>query len=144
MKAKLIHDGPQRTYALVFEKGDEAVAGLARLAEKEGLGASRFTGLGAFSGAVLGFFDWDRKDYDRIAVDEQVEVVALIGDITREESGGPQVHPHAVLSRRDGTALGGHLLEARVRPTLEVIVTESPAHLCRRRDPDTGLALITL
>jgi len=47
-----------------------------------------------------------------------------------------------VVSRADGTAMGGHLLEAHVRPTLEVVLTESPRHLHKRKDPDSGLALI--
>ena len=46
--------------------------------------------------------------------------------------------------KRDGTALAGHLEQAHVRPTLEIIVTESPAHLCKAKDEVTGLALIRL
>jgi predicted DNA-binding protein with PD1-like motif len=38
--------------------------------------------------------------------------------------------------------MGGHLLEAHVRPTLEVVLTESPRHLHKRKDPESGLALI--
>jgi uncharacterized protein len=49
-----------------------------------------------------------------------------------------------VLGTRDGTTRGGHLIEGYVRPTLELIVDEVPAHLRRRYDPDTGLALIAL
>jgi predicted DNA-binding protein with PD1-like motif len=49
---------------------------------------------------------------------------------------------HVVLGKSDATAHGGHLLEAVVRPTLEVILVESPKHLRRRHDPETGLGLI--
>jgi predicted DNA-binding protein with PD1-like motif len=75
-------------------------------------------------------------------VPEQVEVVSLVGDVALGEDGGPKVHAHAVLGRSDGSALGGHLLEARVRPTLEVILTELPGHLQRRHDRESGLGLI--
>ena len=143
MRWKLINDGPQRTFALVFGKGDEIVAVLAAFAAEQGLSASQFTGLGALSDVVLGFFDWEAKDYRRIPVHEQVEVVSLVGDVTCGED-KPKLHPHIVVSKSDGTAMGGHLLEGHVRPTLEVIVTESPAHLRRRRDPETGLALIDI
>jgi predicted DNA-binding protein with PD1-like motif len=69
-------------------------------------------------------------------------VLALIGDIAmQEDTQRRKVHAHAVLGRRDGAACGGHLLSAKVRPTLEVILTESPARLQRVRDPRTGLAL---
>jgi len=143
MRSKLIYDGPQRTFAVVFDQGDEVVKNLRAFAQEHRLSAAEFSGIGAFSAAVLGYFDWQRKDYTRIPVDEQVEVLSLTGNIALSD-GEPKLHPHVVVGKADGTAHGGHLLEAHVRPTLELIVTESPAHLQRRSDPETGLALIRL
>lgn len=143
MRAKLLNENGERMFAVVFETGDDPVAGLTRFAEERKLGAAAFTAIGAFSEAMLGYFDWDKKDYERIPVKEQVEVLALIGDITLQD-GRPKLHAHVVLGRRDGSACGGHLLGARVRPTLEVIVTEAPAHLRRQHDPASGLALISI
>ena len=137
----LLSDRGERVFAVIFETGDDPVAGLTRFAAREKLAASGFTAIGAFSEALLGYFDWEKKDYERIPVQEQVEVLALVGDIALQD-GEPKLHAHAVLGRRDGSACGGHLLAARVRPTLEVIVTESPAHLRRSFDPQSGLALI--
>jgi len=91
---------------------------------------------------TLGYFDWAKKDYKKIPVREQVEVVSLVGDIAEGEQGGPKVHAHVVLGRSDGAALAGHLLEAHVRPTLELMLVESPQHLRRWHDPESGLALI--
>ena len=65
----------------------------------------------------------------------------MIGDIAIND-GEPALHVHVVIGRADGSAMGGHLLAAHVRPTLEVVITESPAHLCRRHDPESGLPLI--
>jgi uncharacterized protein len=144
MKSKLINDGPPKTYVLVLDKGDEAVACIEGFARKNRIAAAQLTGIGAFSGAVLGFFDWEMKDYRRIQVNEQVEVVALLGDIALGPNGKPALHPHVVVSRADGIAMGGHLLEAHVRPTLEVVLTESPRHLHKRKDRDSGLALIVV
>jgi hypothetical protein len=143
MESKLIYDGPQRTFVLVFENDDEVLENLLAFAREHRLSAAEFTGIGAFSDAVLGYFDWQKKDYERIPVDEQVEVLNLTGNIALAD-GEPKLHAHIVLGKADGTAHGGHLLEGHVRPTLEVIVTESPAHLQRRSDPETGLALIRL
>lgn len=140
---QLLNDNGERVFAVIFETGDDPVAGLTRFAEEHKLTASAFTAIGAFNGATLGYFDWDKKDYERIAVKEQVEVLALVGDIALQD-GKPKLHAHVVLGHRDGSACGGHLLEARVRPTLEVIVTESPAHLRRKHDPASGLALIDI
>jgi predicted DNA-binding protein with PD1-like motif len=92
---------------------------------------------------VLGYFNWEKRDYERIPLKEQVEVLSLIGDIALKGD-EPNVHAHVVVGRSDGTAHGGHLLEGHVRPTLEVILIESPKHLQRKFDEETGLALINL
>ena len=143
MKSTELEAGGERSYALVFDAGDKVVAELDRFAAEHSLTASHFTGLGAFSDVVLGFFSIEERQYERIPIDEQVEVVSLVGDVTSEAS-GPKVHAHVVVAKRDGTAHGGHLLRAHVRPTLEVVVTESPSHLHRETDAATGLALIKL
>jgi uncharacterized protein len=58
MKSKLIHETEgQRTFAVIFDKGDEAVSGLTEFAQTHGLGAARITAIGAFSDVTLGYFD---------------------------------------------------------------------------------------
>jgi predicted DNA-binding protein with PD1-like motif len=141
MKAKLINTGPQKTWALIFDKGDEVIHGLKQFAREQHLGASQFTAIGAFSDLTLGFFVMDKKDYNRIPIHEQVEVLSLVGDIALKDD-EPKVHAHVVVGKMDGTAHGGHLIEARVMPTLEVMLNESPVHLQRTLDEETGLALI--
>ncbi len=143
MKEKRLHAAGETTDAVVFDKGDEVVQGLTAFAARHRLAASHFTAIGAFSEVVLGYFDRERRDYRRIPVREQVEVLSLVGDVAVAD-GTPAVHAHVVVGRADGTTMGGHLLEARVWPTLEVILVESPAHLRKRHDPATGLALIDL
>lgn len=144
MQAKLLHEQQgEKTFALVFDTGDEVVAGLLDFARQHHLASSHFTALGAFSDLVMGYFDWEKKEYKRIPLPEQVEVLALVGDIALDR-GEPKVHAHVVVGKADGTAHGGHLLEAHVRPTLEVVLVESPQHLQRQSDPESGLALIRL
>ena len=143
MKSKLIHDGEEKTFVIVFDTGDEVVAGLLDFAREHGFAAS-LTAIGAFERVTLGFFEAERKDYKKIFIGEQVEVMSLVGNITLEENGEPKVHAHVVVGKSDGTAHGGHLLEAHVRPTLEVILTESPTRLRRKMNAAVGLALIDL
>ncbi len=137
-------------FAVIFDPGDEVMGGLERFADETGADAAGFTAIGAFSDVVLGYFDLDAKDYRHNPVAEQVEVVSLVGDITRSETSGAveapgrTIHAHVVVARADSTVMGGHLLRAHVRPTLEVVVSEAPAHLRRRHDPTTGLALIDI
>lgn len=143
MRSKLLNDNGERTYALVFDVGDEVASGLAQFVEDHNFTASRFTAIGAFSDAVLGYFDWTTKEYERIPIDEQVEVLAMVGDVALD-AGKPKVHAHVVVGLRSGHTRGGHLLQAHVRPTLEVILTESPGYLKREHDPESGLALIRI
>jgi predicted DNA-binding protein with PD1-like motif len=144
VKEKLLHEeSGQKTFALVFDTGDEVATGLLAFAKKNGLAGSHFTAIGALSDVTLGFFDWDKKDYQKLEINEQVEVLSLIGDIALNK-GEPKVHAHVVVSKSDATAYGGHLLKAHVRPTLEVILVESPEHLIRKTDEASGLALIDL
>jgi hypothetical protein len=141
MRAKVLHADRERTIALVFETGEDPMQGLLAFAKREGLTSGHFTAIGAFEEATLGYFDWPRKDYLQLPIREQVEVLSLVGDVAIEGS-TPKVHAHVVVGKRDGTAHGGHLLEARVRPTLEVILVQPPGHLRRRFDPRSKLALI--
>ena len=143
MKETLLHAQGAKTFALVFDKGDEVMEGLTGFARRHGLGASHFTAIGAFSDVILGYFDRQRRDYRRIPVAEQVEVLSLVGDVALTD-GKPALHAHVVVGKADGPAHGGHLLEAHVWPTLEVILVETPRHLRRRLDAATGLALIDL
>ncbi|HEY3461238.1 MAG TPA: PPC domain-containing DNA-binding protein [Casimicrobiaceae bacterium] len=143
MRAKVLDDAGERTWALVFDVGDEVVSTLTQFASLHQLTAARFTAIGAFSEATLGYFDAGKKAYEKIPVREQVEVLSLIGDVALDR-GQPKIHAHVVVGKRDGSARGGHLLEARVRPTLEVMLVESPVRLARVFDPDSGLALIAI
>lgn len=146
MQQKLIHFAERRrTYALVLDTGDEAMDEISKFAVRERITAAQISGIGAFSAVVLRYFDWDRKEYQDLPVDEQVEVASLLGDIGEDaEKGGPAVHVHLVVGRRDGSALAGHLKTGQVRPTLELIVAEAPSHLCRRKDPASGVNLLKL
>lgn len=134
----------QKTFALVFDTGDEVMEGLTAFAKDSGIDAASFTAIGAFGAATLGYFDMEKSEYEKIPIREQVEVLSLVGNVAPAENGEPLVHAHAVVGRRDGTTRGGHLLGAHVRPTLEVVLEESPEHLRRETDPETGLPLLTV
>jgi uncharacterized protein len=142
MKTALLYEEHHlRTFALVLETGDEVMTRLESWARENRVHASQFSAIGAFERATVAYFDWSTKDYKPIPIDEQVEVLAMNGDITLEEQ-RPKVHAHVVLGKSDATAHGGHLQKGYVRPTLEIIVTELPRHLYRRHDAASGLALI--
>jgi len=140
MKCEMLKEG---TFAVIFDKSDEFISGLLSLAKEKKLGGSHFTAIGAFHEVTLGYFNREKKEYQKIPIREQVEVLSLIGDIALKDS-APQIHAHVVIGKADGSAHGGHILAATVWPTLELILTESPRHLRRKSDEETGLALIDL
>jgi len=134
----------EKLWILVLATGEEAKETITAFAKKEKIRAASFVALGAFSRAVVGYFDWAKKKYIPIPVDSQVEVITLVGDIAEDEKGAPSLHAHTVLGMPDGTTRGGHLIEGHVRPTLEIVLTETPAHLVRKKKPELGLALIDI
>ncbi len=143
MRATLLHETHGlRTFALVLKTGDEAMGAIRSFADEQQLRATQFTAIGAFSRVVVAYFDWPAREYRKRLFDEQVEVLSLLGDITFD-GGSRNVHAHVVVGKADATAHGGHLFEGHVRPTLEVVLTELPAHLHRRLDRESGLNLIS-
>jgi predicted DNA-binding protein with PD1-like motif len=144
MKATRLHEhAGETTWALILDKGDEVVRTLTAFAKEHGVTAAHFTAIGAFSAVTLGYFDRGKKDYVKIPVTEQVEVLSLVGDVARQDD-EPKIHAHVVVGKSDGTAHGGHLIDGRVWPTLELVLTESARTLARKSDPESGLALIDL
>ena len=143
MRSKLLNADPPVTYAVVLDTGDEVIFELGNFVREQEVEAASVTAIGAFSRAVLGYFHWETKEYKKIPVDEQVEVLSLLGDVAVGDN-GPTLHLHAVLGRSDGSVVGGHLIEAHVRPTLEVIMIQPPSYLRKRKDAETGLALIDI
>lgn len=143
MRSKLLTETDDgKIWLLVLESGEDVKKTLEGFAASEKVEAASFVALGAFARAKLGYFQLEQKSYKEIPVDEQVEVITLAGDIVSSEKGKPSLHAHAVLGRSDGSTRGGHLLEGIVRPTLEVTLTQSPAHLVRRQHAELGIALI--
>jgi predicted DNA-binding protein with PD1-like motif len=144
MRSVLLHEANQlRTFGVLLDKGDEAVEQLTAFARSNEVTAAGLTAVGGYRQAMLGYFDHGQMRYLDIPVTEQVEVLSLIGDIAVLDD-RPVMHAHAVLGHRDGSTVGGHLQRAEVWPTLEVIVTESPGHLAKGVDAETGLALLKL
>lgn len=144
MKTKLLHDDKGRkTFAIVFDKNDEVRDRLLEFANLHHFADAHLTGIGAFSEVTLGFFDPRQKEYRKIPINEQVEVLSFTGNIVQKD-GKPRLHAHVVVGKSDGTAHGGHFLGGKVWPTLEMILSEMPVHLRRRDDEATGLALIEL
>lgn len=132
-----------RSLFLVFDRGDEVVETLRRFVREESIRGGRFAAIGALRQATVAYWNANAKVYEEIAVDEQVEVLSIIGDIA-VDGGETKIHAHVVLGRRDGSTVGGHLLNGVVYPTLEMHLVDYREPLERVRDPETELSLIRI
>src|SRR5271157_1818281 len=142
MQVQLLNPGESaKQYAVIFYEGDEAFSGLLEFAEKYHVTSAHFTAIGALNGATLGWFDPQRKMYKKIPINGQHEVIGMSGDIALYQ-GKPVVHTHMVVGTPDGTTRAGHVLDAYVSPTLEVMVVVDPIAMKKRFDPETDLTLI--
>src|SRR6202050_1603144 len=142
MQVQLLNPGESaKQYAVIFYQGDEALSGLLEFADKYQVRSAHFTAIGALNSATLGWFDPQRKMYKKIPIDGQHEVIGMSGDIALYQ-GKPVVHTHMIVGGPDGTTRAGHVLDAYVSPTLEVMVTVDPITMQKRFDPATDLTLI--
>jgi predicted DNA-binding protein with PD1-like motif len=145
LQTRLISENPsgERTYAVIFAKGDEIMSGLTEFAVREKLVAGHFTAIGALESARFGWFDRAESAYRDIPIDHQVELISLIGDMG-VVNGAPQIHAHGAVGFPDGQVHGGHMLEAVVWPTLELFFTAYRTPLIKTRDAETNLFLFDL
>ena len=142
MRSKMLYEEDGlKTFVLVFDKNEEVKEALLAFASQNRLSAAQVTAIGAFTEVTLGYFQRSSKTYKKIPIREQVEVLSFSGNFAMKD-GNPGLHAHVVVGKSDGTAHGGHFLQGRVWPTLEIIVSEMPAHLRRVQDDETGLALL--
>jgi uncharacterized protein len=145
MKSQLVSDTANtQVHVVILDSGEEAFAALTKFANDAKLTAASLSAIGAFEKATVGWFDVASKSYRKIEVNEQCEVLSAIGDVAIGDDGKASLHVHIVLGLSDGSTRGGHLLAGTVRPTLEVVLTEVPSKLRRKKRADLGIALIDI
>ncbi|HUG48693.1 MAG TPA: PPC domain-containing DNA-binding protein, partial [Candidatus Limnocylindria bacterium] len=104
-----------------LESGEPVVESITALLEEEGIGFAVLNGLGAARYVRLAYLDVEQKRYEAHEVEEQLEVVSLIGNAALRD-GKPFLHVHVSMGRRDLSLFGGHLQELIANPTIEVWV----------------------
>lgn len=126
-----------RSFHIVFAKGDDVGAGLADFAEKNHLTDARFSAIGAFGSAVIGWSDRSKKAFKVVRLNEEMEVAAFNGNITRGKDGKPVVHAHCVVGLLSNAHVyAGHCLEEHVSLTLQMYLTDSKPLDAPANQPD--------
>lgn len=126
---------------LKLERGEEAMDLLRRFADERQVRAGVLRGIGAALSAELAYFNMAEKRYEIIPVQEVTEVISFLGNVGRGEDDRPIVHVHGTLSRRDGSAVGGHVMSLVVGVTLELDLEVFPGTLHRKLDAAFDLPL---
>ncbi len=142
VKVKLISaDGPTKTYAIIFAKGDEVMSGLKEFAIKYHVKSAHFSAIGDASTIKFGWYDPSKKMFKVMHIYGFAEITSLLGDITLY-NGNPVVHAHINMATEDGLVHGGHLFEAFIAPTLQLMMTVEPEALYKKLDTETGILVI--
>jgi predicted DNA-binding protein with PD1-like motif len=114
-----------RTYKVNMTKGDEIMSGLTEFAEKYHIKNGHFTALGAINKGLFGWTDVESgKGQKKIELNQEAEIVSLMGSISVDAQGRSTVHGHGTVALSDGSVRGGHFWEAHVSIIAEVFVTE--------------------
>ena len=126
-----------------LESGEPVVETITQLLESEGIGFAVLSGLGAARYVRLAYLNVEQREYEAHEVEEQLEVVSLIGNAALRD-GKPFLHVHISMGRRDLSLFGGHLQELVANPTVEVWVQPEASAVQRVFDDEIGMAVMQL
>jgi predicted DNA-binding protein with PD1-like motif len=129
--------------AVRFESGEKVVENLTRLFAEQHIGYAALSGLGALSHASVSYWNPDSQEYEPHDINEQVELVSFIGNVSLKE-GAPQLHAHVALAHRDLSLVGGHFNEGSVHPNCEIWIRPEKESVERKLDDQCGLYLMDL
>ena len=126
LKVKLLSDSNGvKNYVLVFAEDDEVLSGIADFANKYNVKCAHFTAIGALKKSISAWYDVSKKAYKLNSINQQAELVSLIGNITLLND-KPVVHVHFAVGFSDGKMEGGHMIEGYTFPTVELLITVEP------------------
>lgn len=141
---QIVETKAKRIIVARMEPGEDVLETVEVVAKTHGVSAGHLSLIGAIAGAKLGYFDLESKTYKHFSVDEDVEVVSCMGNISMHDN-AMVVHAHMIVADENGRCYGGHLLPGcRVSVTIELFITEVEQALERKKDPNTGLNLLAL
>ena len=127
-------------YIVRMDRGEEIVATLADLCEKENIQLASVAAIGAVDRAVVGLYDVGEKVYHKKEFNEPMEIASLLGTVT-EKDGKPYLHLHATLCDAQMQTHGGHVNELHISATCEMVLRLIPGEVGRRLDEAIGLNL---
>lgn len=130
------------TFMVRIDRGEEIMARLKELCEKENIRLGRVEAIGAAEQGTIGVYDLEKKEYYPEKIDEFMEITSLNGNITAMD-GKAYIHLHATLADQRHQIHGGHVIELQVGATCEMFVTVLEGEVIREKDSELGINLWT-
>ncbi len=128
---------------LRVDRGENVVDTLKRLCSASYIKAAQITGIGATDSFMCGVFNPNTKEYKEIGFEGMYEILSIVGNIT-DKDGEPYIHAHICVSDEYGKAFGGHLIEAHISVTCEIILTLLEGEVNREYNDIIGINILDL
>ena len=133
----------QNVFYIRIDKGENVLDTIRAVCRKEQIGGGFFTGIGACDSAVLSTYLPEKADFIDHRIAGMIEMVSLTGNISCDKNGQPFLHSHAVFSQRresgEIAVTAGHLTEARIGYTGEIVLTAAEKAIARKFDDVYGI-----
>ena len=123
---------------LTLAKGDFINQTFEVFAEKKGVGCAWLNGIGALENPEIGYYSIKDKKYHRKQFKGEFELTSLIGDITMKD-GKPFAHTHITFSDTDYQVYGGHLFDAKITATGEIVLSLTDSKIDREYNKNIGI-----
>ena len=130
------------TYVVRLNRGEEVIEELKKLCKEEDIKLAEITGLGASNLVEIGVFNPGTKEYNTKVFEGMFEITSLVGNATRKD-GEVYLHIHINFGDENGAVLGGHLVQAKISATSEIIIREIPGEVGRALSEEIGLNLLS-
>lgn len=131
------------SWVIVLKKDDKIIEKLKEFVKQEDITSGYFNAIGAVNFVELAHYNLEKKKYSSKLLSRPLEIVSLIGNIAVKKK-EIVVHAHIVVGTDKMELYGGHLKEATVTATCEIIFNEFREEINRDYDDNTGLNLIRL
>ena len=139
MKYRKIDD----TFYIRIDKGEKVTESIIEVCERENIKAGSFQGIGACDLVDLSTWIPEQNDFTDHQLTGMLEMVSLMGNITTDNDNKPFLHSHATFSylNENGVIIltGGHLKEARISYTGEIVLNPADEAIGRMFDENAGI-----
>lgn len=134
---KYIKLTPDR-YLIKLNKGEKIVESLTVFINENKIQSGYFYGIGAASNAEIAHYNVETQKYSSKVFEKPLEITNIIGSLGIFED-KPLIHPHITVADEQCRVFGGHLVEATISGTLELVFLDFKMAINKKVDPIVGL-----